>query len=71
MTTQVPVPVQAPPQPSNDDPAAGVAESVTVDPVGKVPWQDGPQAMPAGALPTEPLPVPVFATTKGWPDFAK
>lgn len=61
-TVQVPVPVQAPLQPENVEPADGDTVSVTL-----VPWvydaeQVAPQEMPAGDDDTEPLPVPERVT---------
>jgi hypothetical protein len=57
-----PVPEQAPLQPANVAPAAGVAVSVIAAPLAKVPEQVAPQSMPAGALTTLPLPVPALVT---------
>ena len=42
------VPLQAPLQPVNVEPAAATAVSVTVAPLVKSPWQNVPQAMPFG-----------------------
>ena len=61
-TTQEPVPVHAPLQPANVEPAAAVAVSVTEVPLLKVAEQVAPQLMPAGELVTLPLPVPAFAS---------
>ena len=68
VTAQVPVPVQPPPlQPVNVEPAAGVAVKVTAVPLANAAEQVAPQAMPAGALETVPVPVPavVTASVKG------
>jgi hypothetical protein len=63
VTAQVPVPAQPPPlQPVNVEPAAGAAVRVTTVPVVKAVEQVAPQAMPAGALVTVPLPLPALAT---------
>jgi hypothetical protein len=64
VTVQVDEPLQAPLQPVKLEPAAATAVSVTVAPLVKSFWQLAPQAMPAGLLATEPLPVPVFATVR-------
>jgi hypothetical protein len=56
------VPLQAPVQPVNVEPAAAAAVSVTVAPFVKPAPQVAPQAMPAGLLVTVPLPLPAFAT---------
>jgi hypothetical protein len=52
----------APLQPLNVEPAAGVAVSVTIVPSLKDAEQVAPQLIPAGALVTEPDPVPAFVT---------
>ena len=68
VTVQEPVPVQLPPlQPLKVDPAAGVAVKVTAVPLAKAAEQVAPQAMPAGALETVPVPAPalVIASVKG------
>ena len=65
LTVQVPVPVQPPPdQPANDDPAAGVAVSVTAVEFANAVEHVAPQAMPAGTLETEPVPVPALTTVR-------
>src|ERR1700710_2701305 len=57
VTTQVPVPEHPPPdQPTNVDPAAGVAVSVT-EPPGKMSEQVTPQLMLPPSV-TVPVPVP-------------
>jgi hypothetical protein len=65
VTTHVPVPVHVPDQPAKAEPACGETVNVTVEPVAKLVWQTEPQEIPAGALATDPLPVPSFATTRG------
>ena len=55
---QAPVPVHAPLQPLNTCPAAGVAARLTDVPDTNVAEQVAPQLMPAGALLTDPVPVP-------------
>src|SRR5438093_1194333 len=63
VTEHVPVPVQPPPlQPVKVEPAAGVAVSVTAVPLANVAEQVVPQAMPAGALVTVPVPAPLGLT---------
>jgi len=62
VTTQLPVPLQAPDQPAKVDPAAGMADNETT-----VPWfadseQSAPQSMPAPV--TVPVPVPDLETDK-------
>jgi hypothetical protein len=49
-------------QPANDDPAAGVAVSVTLMPKVKLAEHVAPQAIPRGLLVTVPAPEPVFDT---------
>ena len=53
----VPVPEQAPDQPANTLPAAGVADNVTVVPLLKVAVQVEPQLIPAGLLVMVPDPI--------------
>src|SRR5206468_11795503 len=63
VTVQVPVPVQLPPlQPEKVEPAAGAAVKVTELPLAYAAAQVVPQAMPAGALVTVPLPTPAVLT---------
>jgi len=62
VTVQAPVPVQAPFQPVNVDPVAGVAVKATVVPLPNDARHVVPQEMPAGVLLTVPLPVPDFVT---------
>jgi hypothetical protein len=66
VTEQVPVPVQAPLQPANTDPAAAALFSVTTLPEAKGAEQVAPQLIPAGLEVTVPVPVPVFATVRVW-----
>jgi hypothetical protein len=56
------VPKQAPDHPSNDVLAAGVAVSTTVVPGLKDAEHMPGQLIPAGALVTVPIPVPISAT---------
>jgi hypothetical protein len=62
---QVPVPEQAPDQPAKTEPAAGVAVRVIRVLVLKLAEQVAPQLIPAGALLTEPEPVPARVTFTG------
>ena len=64
VTTQLPVPLHAPPQPKKVAPDAGVAVSVTLLPEAKLALQVTPQEMPAGALATLPEPVPPLVTLR-------
>jgi hypothetical protein len=65
VTVQVPVPEQPPPlQPVKVEPAAGVAVRVTAVPTVNEAEQVAPHEMPAGALVTVPLPVPVLVTLR-------
>src|SRR5213083_245721 len=69
VTMQVPVPEQPPPlQPEKVEPAVGVAVKVTEVPLANAAAQVVPQAMPAGALVTVPLPTPLELTVsvKDW-----
>ena len=57
LTTHVgPVPEHTPPQPRNDDPASGVAVSVTCVPRSYVALHVVPQSMPDGVEVTRPFP---------------
>ena len=56
VTTQVPVPLHAPPQPPNVEPAAAVAVSVNCAPGVTDSEQSDPHEIPAGALVTVPDP---------------
>ena len=60
----VPVEQPVPLQPAKVEPAAALADKVTVVPLLKVPEQVVPQLMPAGELETVPLPVPAFVTER-------
>jgi len=62
VTLQVPVPLQAPPHPPKMALAAGVAVSVTFVPNLKAASQVEGQLIPAGALVTVPVPVPLNFT---------
>src|SRR5438034_110679 len=65
VTMQVPVPEQPPPlQPVKVELASGVAVSVTAVPPANGAEQAAPQEMPAGAVLTAPLPVPVLVTLR-------
>src|SRR5438552_1401910 len=65
VTVQVPVPEQPPPlQPEKVEPAAGAAVKVTEVPLANAAAQVAPQAMPAGALVTVPLPVLLTVSVK-------
>jgi hypothetical protein len=62
---QVPVPEHPPPlQPEKVEPGSGLAERVTLLPKGKLLEHVGPQSIPAGALVTVPLPVPILLTVR-------
>lgn len=61
----VDVPVHAPVQPANNDPAAGVAVSTMVDAVLTFAEQVPGQLMPPTLLVTVPLPVPAMVTATG------
>jgi len=62
VTTHAAVPEHAPPHPSNLEPAAGVAVSVTMVPLLKLAEQVLPQLMDPSSLLTVPLPVPCLVT---------
>ncbi|MCB0862107.1 MAG: hypothetical protein KDB66_02710 [Solirubrobacterales bacterium] len=64
VTLQVPVPVQAPDQPVNDEPVPAVGVNVTSVPKSKSAVQLEPQFTPAGAEVTVPEPAPDFETVK-------
>ena len=65
VTMQVPVPVQPDPvQPVKSEPTSAVAVSVTTAPSPKALEHVAPQSIPAGLEVTEPVPVPVFDTSK-------
>src|SRR5580700_10451766 len=57
VTTQLPTPLQAPPQPLKVQPLAGVAVKVTGVPAANPAAHVDGQLMPAGLLATVPLPV--------------
>ena len=57
VTTQLPKPLQAPPQPLKPKPFAGVAVSVTCVPWARFSLQVDGQLIPIGELVTVPLPV--------------
>src|SRR5215471_14488997 len=62
VTVHVPFPAQLPLQPLNEDPAPGVAVSVTAVPLANPAEHVAPQMMPAGELVTVPVPVPAMLT---------
>jgi hypothetical protein len=65
VTTQVPVPEQpAPDQAVKSELTVGVAVRVTTAPSPKAVEHVAPQSIPAGLEVTEPVPVPVFDTSK-------
>ena len=57
LTTQLPTPLQAPPQPEKPQPSAGVAVNVTCVPPVKLALHVDGQLIPVGELVTVPLPV--------------
>ena len=65
VTTQLPLPLQAPVHPVKDEPVVGVAVNVTCVPLLKLALHVVPQLIPAGLLVTVPVPVPAFVTVKG------
>jgi hypothetical protein len=70
VTTQLPTPLQAPPQPPKPQPFAGVAVSVTCDPWAKFALHVDPQLIPAGELVTVPLPVTLTDNTSSGTNVA-
>jgi hypothetical protein len=64
VTAQLFVPVQAPLQPANVEPAAGAAVRVTLVPELKLALHAAPQLMPVGDEVTVPLPVPALPTVR-------
>ena len=65
------VPLQAPDQPPNVEPSAGVAVRVISVPCRNCAWQFAPQSMPSGTPTTVPLPVPLLLTLSGSGSSAK
>ena len=64
-TVQVPVPEQPLPlQPLNVEPVAGAAVRVTTVPLANAAEHIAPQAMPAGAMVTVPVPAPDLLTVR-------
>ena len=63
-TEQLPVPVHAPDQPVNEEPAPGDAVRVTRVPEVKEAEQVAPQEIPAGDEVTVPVPEPALETEK-------
>jgi hypothetical protein len=68
VTLQAPVPVHAPLQPVKVEPVPGVAVNTTIVPVVNEAAHVAPQAMPAGALVTAPVPVPDLVTVRAKED---
>jgi len=64
LTTQLPVPEQAPHQPPKVEPPAGDCVRVTLVPLGKLALQVEPQLMPDGEDVTVPVPLPPFVTLR-------
>jgi hypothetical protein len=62
VTVQLPLPLQAPLQPANVEPASGLAARVTLVPESKSAAHVVPQLIPPEPLVTVPLPVPDFVT---------
>ena len=62
VTEQEPVPEQDPPHPENVEPESGMAVSATLVPCANGALHVAPQLIPAGALETVPVPVPVLLT---------
>jgi hypothetical protein len=62
MTTQDPLPLHAPDQPSKIDPLSGAAVKVTLVPVLNAKSHVAPQSMPLGELVTTPVPLPSLIT---------
>jgi hypothetical protein len=63
---QPPVPLQAPLQPVNVEPAAGVALRPTLVPLAKLALQVEPQLIPPGLEATIPEPVPALVAVTEW-----
>jgi hypothetical protein len=66
VTVQSPVPVHAPPQLTNVEPASGMACTVTCAPLVKLPLHVAPQSIPPGIEAMMPLPEPLFDTVRVW-----
>jgi hypothetical protein len=66
VTVQVPLPLQAPLQPANVEPALGVGVSVTVVPSVNEAEHVVPQSIAAGELVTVPEPEPPFVRVSRW-----
>jgi hypothetical protein len=64
VTVQLPVPLQAPPQPAKLQPAEGVAVRLTCVPGAKLALHVAPQLTPDGELVTVPLPVSLTVSVK-------
>ena len=64
LSWQAPVPLQAPLQPEKVAATSGVAVRVTTVPLVYCAEQSAPHSMPAGALVTTPLPLPVLVTVR-------
>ncbi len=64
-TVHAPVPVHAPDQPANTEPASATAVSVTTVPPAKFAPHAEPQKIPAGTDDTTPVPVPFRNTLSG------
>lgn len=65
VTLQLPVPLQAPPQPLKVEEESGDAVRVTIMPPVKSAEQVAPQEMLAGLDVMVPLPLPVFDVVSG------
>jgi hypothetical protein len=61
-TEQAPVPVHAPDQPANVEPAAGTGVRATLVPLAKSCEHVDPQSIPEGELLTVPAPFPDLST---------
>src|SRR5258706_6374632 len=62
VTRQLPLPLHAPSQPANVEPPVAVAVSTTPVPAEYISVQSPGQAIPAGVLPTTPVPDPPMIT---------
>jgi len=66
VTVQLPVPVQPPPlHPIKSEPAAALADNVTLVPLAKLTLQVPGQLIPLGTLATVPEPLPAIVTDNG------